>query len=203
MDLDKQIEALLFWKGEPVTLKRLSEFTKRTPEELDIALTTLEAALKDRGIILQRIGEEVTLGTAPAMGELVEKLTKDELDRELSKATLETLSIVLYKGPIRRSEIDFIRGVNSTFILRNLLIRGLVEKVTDPKDERVFLYKASFELLSYLGVSKVEDLPEFAKVQEDLENWKQETAKAEEPAPTPAPTPEPSAPAADSPAPNA
>jgi segregation and condensation protein B len=179
MDLDKQIEALLFWKGEPVTLKRLSEFTKKTPEEVDVALNTLEIALKDRGIVLQRIGEEVTLGTAAAMGETIEALTKEEINRELSKATLETLSIILYKGPIRRSEIDFIRGVNSTFILRNLLIRGLIEKVTDPKDERVFLYKPTFELLSHLGVSKVEDLPEFGKVQEDLETWKRETAKTE------------------------
>ena len=179
MDLDKQIEALLFWKGEPVTLKRLSEFTKKTPAEIDVALNTLELALKDRGIVLQRIGEEVTLGTAPTMGETIEALTKEEINRELSKATLETLSIILYKGPIRRSEIDFIRGVNSTFILRNLLIRGLIEKVTDPKDERVFLYKPSFDTLSYLGVSKVEDLPEFVKVQEDIETWKQETAKTE------------------------
>ncbi len=179
MDLDKQIEALLFWKGEPVTLKRLSEFTKKTPEEIDAALKILEQNLTQRGIVLQRIGEEVTLGTAPSMGETIEKLTKDELNRELSKATLETLSIILYKGPLRRSEIDFIRGVNSTFILRNLLIRGLIEKFTDPKDERMYLYRSSFELLSYLGVTKVEDLPDFGKVQEDLELWKREAENEE------------------------
>jgi len=58
--------------------------------------------------------------------------------------------------------------VNSQFILRNLLVRGLVEKITDEKDERRFLYRPTFELLQMLGVSSISDLPEYGKVQEEL-----------------------------------
>ena len=68
------------------------------------------------------------LGTAPQMSATVETLTKEELMKDLGKAGLETISIILYKGPISRAEIDYIRGVQSNFILRNLLVRGLIEK---------------------------------------------------------------------------
>ncbi|MEK7118382.1 MAG: SMC-Scp complex subunit ScpB, partial [Patescibacteria group bacterium] len=124
------------------------------------ALITLEGALESTGIRLLRNGDEATLGTMPEASALIEAMTKEELSRDLSKASLETLSIVLYKGLVTRSEIDYVRGVNSTFILRNLLIRGLVERVDNPADQRSFLYKPTFQLLEYMGVSKVEDLPE-------------------------------------------
>jgi len=111
------------------------------------------------------------LGTAPEMGELIEALIKEELSKDLGKAGLETLSIVLYRGPISRSKIDYIRGVSSTFILRNLLVRGLVERVSNPDDQRSFLYKPTFELLSYLGISRIEDLPEYDAVKQELESF--------------------------------
>jgi hypothetical protein len=100
---------------------------------------------------------------------LIKDLTKEELTRDLGKAGLETLSIVLYQGPISRREIDYVRGVNSNFILRNLLVRGLVEKIENPKDQRSFLYRPSFDLLSYLGISRTDDLPEYANVKKELE----------------------------------
>ncbi|MCX6717916.1 MAG: SMC-Scp complex subunit ScpB [Candidatus Taylorbacteria bacterium] len=71
-----------------------------------------------------------------------------------------------------RAEIDYIRGVQSTFILRNLMIRGLVEKITNPKDQRSFLYKPTFELLSYMGITKIEDMPEFKEAKAEIENYK-------------------------------
>ena len=87
----------------------------------------------------------------------------------MGRAGLETLSIILYKGPINRREIDYIRGVNSNFILRNLLIRGLVERVQNTDDARSFLYKPTFEVLSFMGISKIEDLPEYVEVRREVE----------------------------------
>ena len=105
---------------------------------------------------------------------MIEELCKEELSRDLGKAGLETLSIVLYRGPITRSGIDYIRGVNSTFILRNLLIRGLVEKIPNPNDQRSFLYRATFDLLSHLGIPRVEDLPEYGNTNESIEKFIEE-----------------------------
>ncbi len=180
MKLEAKIEAILFWKGEPITIKKLSTFLSASEEEIKAALVELENNLKERGIVLIKKDDEVMLGTSPEMGTLIEDLVKEELTKDLGKAGLETLSIVLYKGPIRRSQIDYIRGVNSNFILRNLLIRGLVEKISDPKDQRSFLYRPTFELLTYLGLSKTEDLPEYNSVTEEIKQFVEATEKEEE-----------------------
>lgn len=82
--------------------------------------------------------ESVMLATAPEASALIQGIVKEELSRDMGKAASETLAIVLYLGSIARSRIDWIRGVNSTFILRNLMIRGLVERITNPSDERSF-----------------------------------------------------------------
>jgi segregation and condensation protein B len=172
LPLHAQLEATLFWKGEPVTLKRLAEAVDRTEMEVVSALAELEANLAGRGLALVRHGNEVMLGTAPEAAPIVEKLTKDELIRDLGKAGLETLTIVLYQGPVSRAEIDYIRGVNSNFILRNLLIRGLVEKVENEKDKRAFLYKPTFELISHLGLRNLEELPEYEAVRKEILDFK-------------------------------
>ncbi|MBI2099909.1 MAG: SMC-Scp complex subunit ScpB, partial [Candidatus Vogelbacteria bacterium] len=80
------------------------------------------------------------------------------------------LTIVLYKGPLTRAEIDYIRGVNSSFILRHLSIRGLVERIPNPKDARSFLYRPTFDLFQHLGLSKIEELPEYGELISQLEN---------------------------------
>ena len=118
-----------------------------------------------------RNGDEATLGTVPEMGALIESLLKEELVKDLGKAGLETLAIVLYRSPITRTEINYIRGVNSNYILRNLLVRGLIEK-DEHSTARSTMYKPTFELLSYMGVSKVEDLPEYTSVGGAVETFK-------------------------------
>lgn len=166
------IEAVLFWKGEPVTIKKLAQIFNKNEEEISSALNNLETKISDRGIIIVRKEDEITLGTSKDTSEIIEKLTKEELVKDLGKAGLETLSIIIYQGPISRAEVDYIRGVQSTFILRNLMIRGLIEKVINPKDQRSFLYKPSFELLSYMGISKIEEMPEFSEAKKAIEDFK-------------------------------
>jgi segregation and condensation protein B len=171
-NLSNEIEAILFWKGEPVSVKKLSQIFEKTEEEIKIAIEELEEKIKDRGIVLVSKDDEYTLATSKDVSEIIEKLTKEELIKDLGKAGLETLSIIIYQGPISRVEIDYIRGVQSNFILRNLMIRGLVEKISNPKDQRSFLYRPTFEMLSYLGVSKIEELPEFEKAKNEIESYK-------------------------------
>lgn len=172
MDLGAKIEAILFWKAEPVSFKKLASLLNVDVKAVKEGIMTLETALKGRGLTLVQTDDEVMLGTAKEMSPLIEQLTKEELTRDLGKAGLETLSIILYQGPISRADIDYIRGVNSQFIIRNLLIRGLVERVDNPSDARSFLYKASLDLLSHLGVSKLIDLPEYEKVRTEIESFK-------------------------------
>ena len=86
---------------------------------------------------------------------------------------------MLYRGPITRSEIDFVRGVNSSFILRNLLVRGLVMREPDPTDMRALRYSASPELLMHLGVARREDLPDYQTIQNELDRIERETREGE------------------------
>jgi len=172
LNLSAQLEAILFWKAEPVTFKKLADLLKVDQAAVKSTIQELEKSLQGRGLTLVQTDQEVMLGTAKEFSPLIEQLTKEELTRDLGKAGLETLSIVLYQGPISRADIDYIRGVNSQFILRNLLIRGLVERVDNPKDARSFLYKTTLDLLAHLGISKVEDLPEYEKVRADIEAFK-------------------------------
>lgn len=164
MELESKIEGLLFYKGEDITIKKLSELLSVSEEEIKEALKKLEQNLKGRGIVLVQKNDSVVLGITGELSSLIESIRKDEITKELSKAALETLSIVLYKNGVSRSEIDYIRGVNSSFILRNLLVRGLVEKVVDIKDSRKILYRPTFDALSYMNITKVEQLPRYEEV---------------------------------------
>lgn len=167
------IEAFLFWKGEPMTTKDISKSLDISPEEIEEALIYFahKTETEDRGIVLVRYKDRVTLGTHPEAGAMIEALTKEELSKDLGKSALETLAIILYQGPVKRSDIDYVRGVNSQFILRNLLMRGLIDRVQDEKDERTFVYTPSLELMSHLGIRDVKELPDFEQVISTLQNF--------------------------------
>lgn len=169
MTLENTIEALLFYEAEPIKKKKLAVILEKTPEEIDNALGTLQSALHERGIRLVLTDTEAQLVTAPELGELIESLRKDELSADIGKAGAETLAIILYRGPLSRIEIDRIRGVNSTFIIRNLLIRGLIERRPHPTDSRSFIYAITATLLNHLGISKREEMPEFAEIMNALD----------------------------------
>ena len=178
-NLETKIEAILFFKGEPISLKKISEILSSSAKasdgqgkfgqvEIDEAIKKLKNNLQGRGIVMLENDGEITLGTAPEHSSLIEHLQKEELNKELSKASLETLSIVLYKNGISRAEIDYIRGVNSSFTLRALSVRGLVERIVDTKDNRRYIYKPSFELLSFMGVKNAEELPDYGEVNNSI-----------------------------------
>lgn len=172
--LEAQIEAILFYKAEAVAIKKLANILNKEQAEIKLALKDLEKSLEGRGLSLIEVNEEVSLATNKECSAIIESLTKEELDRDLGKAGLETLSIILYKGPLSRAEIDYIRGVNSQSILRNLLVRGLIERTENQSDQRGFLYQVSMDFVSHLGLSKVSDIPEYESVRKDIENFKNE-----------------------------
>ncbi len=168
-NLENKIEVILFFKGEPVTLKKLEEILKVSKEEITEAVSNLKNNLSGRGVVLIQKEDQISMGTAPEFSILIENLQKEELNKDLSKASLETLSIVLYKSGVSRAEIDYIRGVNSSFTLRALSVRGLVEKTSDPKDSRKYIYKPTLELLSFMGVKSIEELIDYEEVKKMVE----------------------------------
>lgn len=159
------IEAVLFAYGEPLGIKKIAKLLKTSEEKVKGGLDELAKDLEqeNRGLKLVLNGSEVQLATKPEFISFLENFIKEEFKENLTPASLETLSLIAYFGPISRAQIDYYRGVNSSFILRSLLLRGLVDRRPDPQKSNVYLYETSFDLLKYLGISKVEELPEYEK----------------------------------------
>ena len=174
--LETHIEALLFYVAEPIAVGELARLLDRPTTDVETALTALDARLADRGIRLMRFGENVELRTAGESAPFIEKLREDELSRELSRASLETLAVVLYEGPVTRSEIDHTRGVQSQSSIRALSSRGLIEKITEHNGKRGSFYRATTETLGHLGIRDIKELPAYA---DTLSQLKQHTRATE------------------------
>ena len=169
--LQSIIESILFVSGEPIKktklVKILSEKIK--DEDLEKALDGLSEkySMPQSGLMLLRKGEEVQLVSNPENASFVENLVKSELQDSLSNAALEVVSIVAYRGPISKAEIEMIRGVNCSYTLRNLLLKGLIERNDNPRDGRGYVYSISFDFLKKLGIDDVKKLPEYATMSVD------------------------------------
>lgn len=159
------LEALLFAYGDPLEVRKIALLLDAGEQDVHGAIATLAGHLEheDRGLMLVRQESRVQLATKATFSSLVEHLIKDEFEEKLTPAALETLSLIAYLGPISRARVDYLRGVNSSYSVRNLLMRGLVEKASDPQSPHVTVYRASFDLLKHLGVSSVTDLPDYEK----------------------------------------
>ena len=155
------IESILFVHGEPMGVEKMSAITKRSSKEIVPALAELKKEYEERGFILIEYNGQWQIGSHPDNASYIEELAKSEFSEELSKAALETLAVIAYKGPITRPDIEYIRGVNCSFTLRNLLMRGVIEREENPKDARSYLYTVSMDFLKHLGLTKLEELPRF------------------------------------------
>ena len=164
-DLQAQIESLLFVSAKPLTMKKLGELVDAPEKEVEVSLTALAEKwnVKESGVNVVREGKEVQMMSAPAHAELVKIFLKDETTGELTRPSLETLTIIVYRGPITKPEIEQIRGVNCSLILRNLLMRGLIAVVED-KIKMQTVYSVSLEFIRYLGLTSVSKLPDYDRL---------------------------------------
>ncbi|RJQ37613.1 SMC-Scp complex subunit ScpB [Candidatus Parcubacteria bacterium] len=162
-NLKQTIESILFLHGEPIAAARLGKATGAKPADVQAALVELQKEYAERGIVLVQNGDDWQFATNPAQKSAVEQFITADMTEELTRAALDTLTVIAYQGPLTRARIEYIRGVNSSFTLRNLMLRGLVEREENPSDRRSFLYRISHAFLNHIGVSSVNDLPRYAE----------------------------------------
>ncbi len=162
----QNIEALLMARGEPSSKAELLRIFACTEEELAHALQELSLSLEGRGVCLLETEEEVELRVAPVAEDFIKKLNEEELAKSLGTAAQETLAIILFRGPISRSRLEYIRGVGCQAILRSLLVRGLI--IRKEMSAHRALYLPSTELLAFLGITRLEDLPEYEHLHTEL-----------------------------------
>jgi len=168
MSLSSEIESLLFIASKPLTVKKMADLVGKDKKEIEETLQELVAKYseKKQGIKLMHHGSKFDLVSSPANAKVVRKFLKDELTGELTRPSLEALSIIAYRGPVTKGELEMIRGVNCSLILRNLLIRGLIEAEEDKKDGLTY-YRITFDFMRYLGISDVKELPDFEELNRD------------------------------------
>lgn len=178
--ISSRIEAILFVEGGSLTFKKIAQLLEIRVEDVHKALEALKSALQGRVLALVVSDTEVSLVVSPDAREGVRSALERELGREIGDAGLEVLSILLYRGPSTRAQIDYIRGVNTSSTIRTLLSRGLVERAGNPEDAREYLYRPTTELLAYLGVTEKRELPDYATIASELAAF-ESTRKEQDP----------------------
>lgn len=156
------IEAVLFAAAKPIKLSDLRKHLDVSEEVVREAVDDIAVRFNvdESGIHLMEQGGAVQLVSNARVGEAVAKFLKKEASGPLTRPSLETLTIIAYRGPITKPEIEMIRGVNCALILRNLLIRGFVTEEQD-KERLQPVYRVSHEFLQALGCRRLEELPDY------------------------------------------
>jgi segregation and condensation protein B len=165
-NLEAKIEALLAVSPRALNIKKISELTEASKDDVREAATALAERLKSvgSGLTLVRVDDELRLGSSPEASAVIEKFVKDETTGELTRPQLETLTVIAYRGPVGKAELEQIRGVNCTIILRNLMMRGLI-------DEEILNglpnYRVSMDFMHFLGVGSIAELPDYEILRRD------------------------------------
>jgi segregation and condensation protein B len=160
-DLTAALEALLFVASGPVAASQLAEVLGKSSAEVNESLKLLGGKLDaNRGLSLQWHKNKVQLTSSPQYGNVIEEFLGLEASSKLSRAALETLSIIAYKQPATRPQLDSIRGVNSDGVIKSLLSKGLIEEVGRAEGPgRPIMYGTTPDFLQHFGINALDDLP--------------------------------------------
>jgi segregation and condensation protein B len=160
--LKSAIESLLFVSGEPMKIAKIAKICNVPKNEVGTCIEDLNRDYQagERGLVIVQKEDSAQLATNPANAEIVGQLVSGEIGSELSRSALEVLSVIAYRYPITRAQIEAIRGVNCSYVLRSLMIKGLVERKETP-DIRGYLYGISFDFLKSLGLTSTKEMPDW------------------------------------------
>lgn len=180
-ELKPVIEGVLFATGDAVAMDKLAEIAECETDEVAAAAEVLAEELKnsDRGIMLIHVEDKLQLCTKTELYPYLSKLTKTRKDVVLTDVQLETLSIVAYKQPVTKLQVENIRGVNSDHAMNRLVEFGLVKELGRLEGPgRPLLFGTTDEFLRAFGVDSLDDLPEIAP--EHVEEFREEAEEEAE-----------------------
>ena len=168
------IECLLFVAGRPLAVRELARALQAPRGAVEAAIAELATRGAGRGLIVQRLGDQVQLVTHPAASSLVQRFLGQEVEAGLSTATLETAAVIAYQQPITRADIEAVRGTSCERPLAQLMARSLIRVLSRRQSPgRPFEYGTTFEFLQAFGLRSLDDLPPIEQ---------QSTALGEQPA---------------------
>jgi segregation and condensation protein B len=168
MSLKSQIESLLFIAAKPLSLNDLNKILSKDKKEIEKALIELRDIYhkNESGLQIIEQGKKYQMVSSADNAKLVQKYLEYETSGELSQASLEALTIIAYRGPISKTELERIRGVNCSLILRNLLLRGLIEEKNSASGEDK-IYSVSLDFIRFLGIENIKQVPDYERLNKD------------------------------------
>jgi len=164
-------ESILFVSGNPVNVAEMAHSMNMTESEMDDVLEALAQGYIDenRGIRLNRNGAEAYLSTNPACSGRIEAFLQPLKKQALSQAVLETLSIIAYRQPATRAEIEAVRGVKCDYSVQLLLKRGLIEEAGQRETlGRPTEYRTTDKFLMHFGIESIDQLPDINELNEEI-----------------------------------
>lgn len=166
--LTTSLESILFASTKPVSVLVLKKMLNVSDEVLQEAIADVKARFNAdaSGIHVVEHEGKIQFVTNPSQAGVVAALLKEEVSGELTRPSVETLTIIAYRGPITKPEIEQIRGVNCSLILRNLLMRGLIDE-TDDALRLQPVYAVSADFVRHLGLHSINDLPDYGELHEN------------------------------------
>lgn len=166
------IESLLFTWGDPLDIKDIASILELPESEVSLRMKELmdELDYNRRGLRIIRINNSYQIGTRPEHFQWIKKLNNNDMNKNLSNAALETLSIVAYRQPIIKADIEAIRGVRCDRVLQTLVERKLVcEMGRLDKTGRPIIYGTTDEFLKSFGLESIDKLPSLNEIGESLD----------------------------------
>lgn len=165
MSIQSKIESILFVASKPLQAKKIASILKSKEAEVNDSLVALQSKYngEDSGVMVMKNNDEWQMVASPDNSLEAENFMKAEVSGELTRPQLETLTVVSYCGPITKPELEQIRGVNCSLILRNLMLRGLVKENEDVTN-LLPTYETTMEYLRHMGINSLEELPNYSEL---------------------------------------
>lgn len=171
--MEAVIEGLLYVQGDiGLTIKDIMNILEIDEDTAKRAVLSLKNYYDEnkRGLRINFLGNTIKLTTREEHKEYYAKLLENPSSNGLSNSAIETLAVIAYNEPITRGEVDAFRGVDSSYVMRRLLAKGLIKECgKSDAPGRPILYKTTDEFLDYFGLASKEDLPSIEMLTEDKE----------------------------------
>nr|WP_300090106.1 SMC-Scp complex subunit ScpB [Sedimentibacter sp.] len=163
MNIKSVLESLLFAWGEPLNINEISRILDMSTGSINNILEEMIVTFNedtDRGLVIQKFGNSYQITTKKENYEFIQSLLQTTVNKSLSTAAMETLSIIAYKQPVTKVEIELIRGVKCSNVIKGLLDKNLIKEVGRlDKPGRPAIYSTTDEFLRHFGLNSINELP--------------------------------------------
>jgi len=165
------VEGLLYVQGDiGITTRQIMDILDIDEDKAKEVILNLKTYYDEnnRGLRITFLGNTIKLTTREEHREYYQKLLLEPSSNSLSQSALETLAIIAYNEPITRGEVDSYRGVDSSYVIRRLLAKGLIKECGRSEEAgRAILYKTTDDFLDYFGLASKDDLPNIELLEEE------------------------------------